>query len=263
MGLIDHLNRTEMQEMRQLVESIVRSAPAGFTSISRGSLRILSPEGFFVGQAASAMIDGLLKVLGTLEVTGTFTLSGIGRVAGSFTITGPFTVEGKTSMTGNFTSTGEFTLNGPFHINGATDLNGTLTVHPSGKITIEGPSPITLENGRVTVSGPIPLVLENGALTVGGGELSGVGAGITMKSGDAGIETLLGLVRLFAGGETATLGNDGSFDVSGDLAARQDLSVAKSLRVGEQIQTSFLPTKVGVSANAHIDPATGMWYRVI
>ncbi|RFA12171.1 hypothetical protein B7R22_17230 [Subtercola boreus] len=252
-----------MQELRQLVESIVRSAPAGYTSISRGGLEIRSPEGFYVGGAASAVIDGLLQVLGRLELTGVFILTGDTTASGnwvqsgSFRLTGPFTVEGATSMTGNFTSTGEFTLTGAFHINGATDLNGTMTVFPSGKIIIDGPTPMVIENGQISL----------GSAQLSAGVLGGMT--ISIAGGPAIGVSLLGFAAMTAGGESAGIGATGLFQVTGKSAFNNDVETAKDLEVGGLIrgnhglQVTFMGQKSGVTPNIWRDPIDGTFWEVV
>ncbi|MEF2979112.1 hypothetical protein [Subtercola sp. YIM 133946] len=165
--MVDFVDGNRLAEMVRANKRQDNAAPVGYTSVSDGSLRILSPEGFYVGGEASAVVHGLLEVLGTLNLSGSFlltgntTASGAWAQSGSLTLTGPFTVEGNTSMTGNFTSTGEFTLTGPFHVNGPTDVNGTLTIN--GVSTFIGDESHT---GNISLTGNLS-VDTGGSITAG------------------------------------------------------------------------------------------------
>lgn len=128
---MDRLDMDVTDVIRKLVERIERlerSAPVGFTAVSRGALRITSDEGLIV--------EGSARISGTLDGDGHLIWSG------DVVFTGPFTIDGTTVQNG------EFTVTGPFHVNGTTDINGKTTVN--GQFDVVGPSKFT---GTVTIDG--------------------------------------------------------------------------------------------------------------
>lgn len=144
MGYLD--NPTNMQaEIRDLlrrVRQLETGSPLGNTSITRGVLRVASPEGL--------VVEGSEKVSGTLEVTGTLVLSGTLNGDGTITWTGPLNLQGVTVITG------DTTVQGPFHVDGATDINGTLAV--KGATTLSNDLNVTT-GGGITIDSANPLKL--------------------------------------------------------------------------------------------------------
>lgn len=155
-------DRVDQSSLPALVERIRRleaAAPLGFTSITRGSLRVASNEGLIV--EGSAKVEGWLITTGTQRV--------VGRLEGS----------------GTFDWTGASFLRGPVEITGLAKLLSDLRVEGGGKITVTGgDSPLTLENGAVsfgtggrleadTAFGGVRLIVGSGRrLYVGSGAVS-------------------------------------------------------------------------------------------
>lgn len=105
------------------VEKLERAANTGFTSITRGGLRVASAEGLTVQAVAGGVamrVTGVEVVDGTLRVTGTFDLDGTAQFDGTVVITGPLTINGATGITGN------------------VDLTGNLNVVSSGRVKVGG-----------------------------------------------------------------------------------------------------------------------------
>lgn len=182
---IDNLDQSELERLVRRVEKLERAAPIGFSSITRGSLRVASPEGLIV--------EGSEKVTGTLDVTGTLTIEGTLNGNGTITWTGPATLSG------------DATVAGPLHVNGATDINGDTTV--KGPFHVQGSTDIT---GTLAVAGATTL---SNDLTVGSGGKISLG-GLSLESSPVGAGAINFLPT---GGISASI--DGSIIItSPDLA---------------------------------------------
>ena len=133
---IDNLNKDETRNLmlRQRANDVM--APLGKSSISRGALRILSPEG--------------LIVKGSSSVTGTQTVSGTHNVSGTENVTGTLNVSGDLNVTGTEKVTGTLDISGLLKLIGNALLTGDLIVGAGGEITVAGSPSATL---GVTSSG--------------------------------------------------------------------------------------------------------------
>lgn len=122
--IIDDLKDGEVARQSHRTRRVEVAAPLGFSSITRGALRVASPEGLIV--EGSEKVSGTLDVTGTLTNTGTTNLNGPTVITGDATVNGPLHVDGDTD------------------INGATTLNGDLAVAAGGGITIDSTNPLKL-----------------------------------------------------------------------------------------------------------------------
>lgn len=255
MSKIDDLNDDPDRSRMKRLEDLERTASLGNSSVSQGQTQFIGLLSLLVSGSAKItgelIIDGdggKLTIIGDVDGHGEFHWDGPAEFTNAeraLTVTGPSAFSDPTMA---------IDATGPVKLDGTTEITKKATLKADLEVT---------DDGKIIVNGPIPLVLQDGALTVGGGVLTGAGAGISLNTGNAGIETFLGLVRMFAGGETATMGVDGSFDASGDFYARGKTTLYDLLSVRDGIQAEFLPTKVGVSPNLWIDPADGKIYRII
>lgn len=160
MGYLDNPAQGELRDLLRRVRQLEAGSPLGNSSITRGALRVASPEGLIV--------EGSEKVTGTLDITGTLTISGILNADGTITLTGPVTMTGETNLNGPTTLNGDTTQQGPFHVKGDTDitgdtaLNGNMTVGAGGKIKVGGMTLDPAVSGAGTVGGisaPVTLLL--------------------------------------------------------------------------------------------------------
>lgn len=141
----DDLRTSELQKLARRVDQLARKVTTGFSSITRGQLRIASNEGLLV--QGSAKIEGWLIVTGTERVTGTLSVEGHLVVGGDMDFTGPMVVKGTAKFTG------PLSIDGPTKIKGDTDITGDVTT--SGKFSNSG----TFENkGPSNFIGPMKIV---------------------------------------------------------------------------------------------------------
>lgn len=139
----DRLDRSELDGIFRRLRRLEAAADLGYASVSRGSLRILSNEGFLV--EGSAKVIGWLIVTGTERVTGTLEVLGDLIASGTISLTGPLT------QTGDSDFTGDIDITGDLHIDGTTTLTKTMTVNSPGKIVFPGgASPLTLQSGEMS-----------------------------------------------------------------------------------------------------------------
>lgn len=158
----------ELKTLAQQVKQLLTQSPLGYSSITRGSLRVASNEGLIVD--GSAKVTGYLVVTGTLRGTGTFEWLGTMNISGAQNVTGP------TTFSGSVTVTGEWTQNGVWHLNGDGDITGDVGV--TGDVTI-------LPGGKLQVGDMIIDPSDGGSVTFPGGAVvhAGSSGGIEMRDG--------------------------------------------------------------------------------
>lgn len=122
----DDLRTSELQKLARRVDQLARKVTTGFSSITRGQLRIASNEGLLV--QGSAKIEGWLVVTGTERVTGTLSVDGHLVVGGDMDFTGPMVVKGTAKFSGKLDVTGPTTITGTLDVSGGTRLRGRTTV---------------------------------------------------------------------------------------------------------------------------------------
>lgn len=186
----DDLGASALQRVFNELRELRVKVNAGFSSITRGALRIASNEGLLVEGSAKVsgwlVVTGTARVVGLLEGSGTLDWTGPVNLAGAQTVTGPTTfngtwkLAGNGEITGNVTSTGTWTQNGIWRFNGDGDITGDVDV--SGNISV-------WSQGKITVTGgSSPATLQNGKMSFGtGGSVeadTGVG-GVRLLAGDA------------------------------------------------------------------------------
>lgn len=154
MSYEDNLNDNPIPSILRRLRILETTAPVGFTSISRGALRVASNEGL--------LVQGSQKVEGWLVVTGTE------RVTGLLEVLGTLSVAGQMNVTGPLNTSGEMNVNGPLKVSGATTLGAILTLAAGGKIVGGG---MTIENGKVKFDTGASLEADGGGarLIAGGG----------------------------------------------------------------------------------------------
>lgn len=171
---VRNIDENEWKELKDRVRKLESGSPTGFTSITRGSLRVASPEGLIVegSQRVSGtlrvtgteIVDGTLRITGTLTVQGPTTLggrttiSGDTTVSGRFDVDGPVTVDGNLNINGTTKITGDTTVSGPFHVDGDTDVDGRLQINGqttlAGDTTVQGPFHV---NGSTDINGSLDI----------------------------------------------------------------------------------------------------------
>ena len=143
--IIDNLedHRQEFADIKRRLRELETTSPLGFSSITRGQLRVASPEGLLV--EGSARVSGVLDGDGTLHWTGTVKLDGPVSIVGTVTRSGNETATGTTALNGTTD------LNGPTTITGQTTVQGDLDVTGGGTIQAGAVEISPASGGRVTV----------------------------------------------------------------------------------------------------------------
>lgn len=215
----DDVNASVLRKLMQEVRELRVKVNAGFSSITRGSLRVASEEGLIV--QGSALINGLLSVLGRvrihglgiLEVLSLIDLLGSMRVRGGGTINveaGGAVVVGNVRIEDGKIRVGS---GDQIIIDGATgriSVGGTQIVIDggSGKVTINGgSSPATLEDGKMSFG------------TGGSVEADTSVGGVRMVAGDAVVNAgstasiRKGSSSIIVGGSSVTINPSGDGDI--------------------------------------------------
>lgn len=246
-------NTRTSQDKRQIdaTRRAQTASPIGYSSVTRGGLRIASEEGLTVQGSQRVTgrlyVDGYERVGGQLEVSGSLVVSGNADVTGPMAVRGPLTVRGDTTFVGPLRIEGSAAIVGPLRIEGRVDVTGPMTV--SGAMTVTGQlevrGPMTIA-GKLDVLGDVRFAGDtllngttqiNGDTTIAGdtrlaGELSLIGSGsITVgrmrlasstNSGNGGIASQ-GDLLLSASGDANIVANGGGINL---VAVGQDFRVA-------------------------------------
>lgn len=110
------------------LRSAERGANLGYSSITRGGMRVASADGLLV-QTVSGGLPGL-RVTGLEVVDGTLRVTGTLEGSGAWTWTGTLTQTGTTNLNG------PWNLNGLGKIVGNTDISGILSLIAGGLIKV-------------------------------------------------------------------------------------------------------------------------------
>lgn len=172
----------EIKELKRQVRVLATAAPLGNSSITRGGLRVASPEGLTVQAVAGGVamrVTGTEVVDGTLRVTGTFELVGTADFTGPVEITGDLTISGDTSITGATDITGDVDLTGDLNVvsSGRVKVGG-MTLDPSangGQVDFGGGRSIYVASGAIGIynaSDGFVIVNSSGAVISNGGSVA-------------------------------------------------------------------------------------------
>ncbi|VXC30468.1 conserved hypothetical protein [Microbacterium sp. 8M] len=198
----DNPNDSEIPEILRRIRALETQSPIGFSSITRGALRVASPEGL--------LVEGSAYVSGILHGDGDFNWSGDMNLTGSQHVTGPTVFDGTLTINGNTTINGTTTVNGPLNvvgtwkligngeIQGNTVITGSVIVNSPGLIRITGgASPATLEDGRMSfgTGGVVEADVTNG--------------GVRMNVGTNRVYVGTGAVAIQRGGVSIVLSGSG------------------------------------------------------
>lgn len=154
MPRIDNIKNGELAALVRNVRTLGTNAPIGFSSVTKGGLRIASSQGLLVQGSSST--TGTANVSGTQSVTGTANNSGVVNNSGTINNTGTSTNTGQTNLNGPVALVGTQTVSG-----GGKIVVGPLTISPTGtygsKIScstnIELAAPTVVVSGNLIASG--------------------------------------------------------------------------------------------------------------
>lgn len=179
----DNPNDSMIPEIIRRIRDLETQSPVGFTSVTRGALRVASNEGLLV--EGSAKVSGWLIVTGMLKGTGTFDWSGDLLLSGSQHVTGPTTFDGSLRVNGPIDVYGAWKLIGNGEIQGNVIITGSMDVNSPGRIRITGgSSPATLEDGRLSF---------------------GTGGVVEADTANGGVRLSVGTNRVYVGTNAAVL----------------------------------------------------------
>lgn len=181
---LDNLNDDPMVDVLARLRALETADPLGFSSITRGQLRVGGTAVLLVDSSGGVVIHGRLNGDGTLEWTGITTLKGTTRFEG------------------------DTTQKGPFHIEGATELKGDMAVKSGGKITVEGANPIVLSQ-----------IAGAAQMQVGAAKLIGASDGFALGVSDRLVTAGPGGVTVQGGANSVSVNNATGTAIVGPLSA--------------------------------------------
>jgi len=219
---LDNLNDDPMVDVLARLRALETADPLGFSSITRGQLRVGGTAVLLVDSSGGVVIEGKLTGEGTFEWTN------IAKFTGKLTATGETRFEGDT------------TQKGPFHIEGATELKGDMAVKPGGKVTIEGANPIVLSQ-----------IAGAAQMQVGAAKLIGASDGFALGVSDRLVTAGPGGVTVQGGSNSVSVTNAGGTSVAGTLSV-SGVTTLSNLSTNTTTGTTY------VVANA----TTGLLQRV-
>ncbi len=174
-------------QLRDIVDRIRRleaGANLGYSSITRGSLRIASVEGLIV--EGSAKVSGALNVTGTEEVSGTLNVIGILTGNGDIIWTGDATFSGDTEIGGSAKITGPLDVTGATTLRALVTLLNDLVVSGAGRVKVG--SAMTLDpsdaSGAIVFNTGAKLQADSGGARL----ISGTGPRVYAFPGSAGLQ---------------------------------------------------------------------------
>ncbi|WP_156027406.1 hypothetical protein [Mycetocola saprophilus] len=194
MGKTENLNQNELARLVARVAKLERQAPIGFSSITKGRLRVAG-EGLWVEGIAST--TGRQTISGRLDGTGTFDWSGPMWMRGAVVGNGSFTFNGPCQFNGNTAGQGTLTWYGAASFDGDTKITRSLEVSGDARVTksldVTGATRLrartTLENDLV-IQAP-------GKISLGTMTLERLGGGGTINFSPSGsISASLGQITL-------------------------------------------------------------------
>lgn len=228
---------TQVSTERRL-QRVERAAPIGFSSITRGGLRVQSADGIQVntvpGGLAGLRVTGLQVVDGTLRITGTVNGGGTWSWTGTLDQTGSTFLRGPVRITG---ASGTLEVEAQTFLKGAATLSADLTVANGGKVTAGN---VTIEPNKITVAGgSSPATLQDGKLSFGtGGSVEadvGIG-GVRMVAGDAVVNA----------GSTASVRKGNASVIAGPLGIDINAAALRLLiNAPINVTPGLIPTQTG------------------
>lgn len=218
----DDLNASMMRKLRDEVRALRTKVHGGFSSITRGALRIASEEGLIV--QGSALIVGWLNVVGRLRVIGLGILevSSLIDLLGSMKVRGGGTVDveaGGAIVVGNVRiEDGQITVGGTaIVIDGATgkiNVGGTAIVidGTTGKISVGG-NQIVIDGttAKITVNGMVIDPADGGSITFPGGARlrADVGNGVQLQMGGTKVSVQDAYIQMTIGTKSLIINSSG------------------------------------------------------
>lgn len=180
------------------LRSAERGANLGYSSITRGGMRVASADGLLVQTVAGGLpglritglevVDGTLRVTGTIEGSGTFTWTGTLNQAGATNLRGPVAITGET---------GTLTVDAETLLRGITRMLADLRVEGGGKITVTGADGDTiLTNSQIQFA--------NGGIVA----TDSLG-GISMRVGSVRARVAAGVIQLTIGTRSIVINSTG------------------------------------------------------
>lgn len=201
------------------LQRVERAAPLGYSSITRGGMRIASAEGLTIQGTARTTgtqnIDGTLNGSGSFDWTGPSWMRGAFAIQGSASVSGPLTVSSSATFSGNTSIGGTCTIAGTLNVNGAATLNSTLTV---------GSGQIRAGDVTITPSG-------GGSVQVGGLQIDGASGGTIRSGGTIYLDGGSPSVRV-----TGRLSTDGLLVLGKITAAELNVTGAKNFQMPHPTQ---------------------------
>lgn len=208
------------------LRSAERGANLGYSSITRGGMRVASADGLLVQTVPGGLpglritglevVDGTLRITGTVEGSGTFTWTGTLNQAGATNLRGPVAITGES---------GTLTVDAETLLRGITRMLNDLRVESGGKITVTGgSSPATLQDGKLSFG------------TGGSVEAdTGVG-GVRMVAGDAVVNA----------GSTASVRKGNASVIAGPLGIDINAAALRLLiNAPVSLTPGLIPTQTG------------------
>jgi|GEM_PF-4511405 len=222
MGRIDRPDEDPIVAIERRVRKLETQDPLGWSSITRGQLRIGGSAIMLVDSSGGLVVHGSINGDGTITWTGAFTLSGL------------------TKLLGTTSFEGDTTQKGPFHVKGNSDFTGTVLINGDATLL---KNLLVNDPGKITIDGSVPMVM---------GKLA---------SGAAGIRWGAAYPQLYGDSASVTLGvsiQNSLYSLSGSTGINfggKSISIDATSHLISALVTSAL------SPNLVVDPATNRLYR--
>jgi hypothetical protein len=171
---IDNLKKNELATVVNRVRRTETTAPLGSTSVHNGRTRFVGDGSLLVEGLNALRVTGSALVSGLLSVVGNLIVSGYHGVTGNLNVSGPWNLSGTGGITGNVSSTGNWTQSGTINLTGGGKIqSATVSMDGNG---LNAPNILNLNTPYVLVSTAMGV---NGAFTANGATQLGGSVKIT------------------------------------------------------------------------------------
>jgi len=163
MGRIDNLKGDELRGVMGTIRRTATTNSMDSGSVHNGRTRFVGPGSLLVEGVNALMVTGSALVSGLLSVVGNLIVSGYHGITGNLNVSGPWNFSGTGGITGDVSSTGTWTQSGTINLTGAGKVqSASVAMDAAG---LSSPFILSLNTPTVLVSDAMSI---NGNLTTVG-----------------------------------------------------------------------------------------------
>jgi hypothetical protein len=162
-GRIDNLKSSELAVIKKDIRRLATTNPLDSGSVHNGRTRFVGEGSLLVEGVNALKVTGSALVSGLLSVMGNLIVSGYHGITGTLSVSGPWNLSGTGGITGDVSSTGAWTQSGTMTLTGAGKIQSSSVVMDAAGLS--SPFILNLVTPTVLVSQAIAI---NGNMTANG-----------------------------------------------------------------------------------------------